>query len=226
MLMVPFFGGFASSESAEYAEVIRQVEENRVGGLILATARGPMGIRRSQVYPTAEIANELQRRAKIPLLIGADFESGTRMRHRGRHCVSIRDGDCGDRPTAFRLRGRQVDGDRGAGRGRALDLRARCGHQQQSRQSDHQRAVVWRKRAGSGAVRRGVRSRRGRKRRARDGEAFSGTWKRERRFAPRAGDGAGRSRRNWKATSLCRSVHGDSRGRELRYAGTSCRTRA
>jgi beta-glucosidase-like glycosyl hydrolase/CubicO group peptidase (beta-lactamase class C family) len=80
MLMVPFFGGFASSEGAEYAEVIRHVAENRVGGLILATARGPLGIRRSQVYPTAEIANELQRRAKVPLLIGADFESGTRMR--------------------------------------------------------------------------------------------------------------------------------------------------
>jgi beta-N-acetylhexosaminidase len=80
MLMVPFFGGFASAESAEYKEVIRQVDENRVGGLILATARGPLGIRRSQVYPTAQIANELQRRAKVPLLIGADFESGTRMR--------------------------------------------------------------------------------------------------------------------------------------------------
>ena len=80
LLMVPFLGGFASAESDEYREVIRQVEENRVGGLILATARGPMGVRRSQVYPTAELANELQRRAKIPLLIGADFESGTRMR--------------------------------------------------------------------------------------------------------------------------------------------------
>jgi beta-N-acetylhexosaminidase len=80
MLMVPFFGGFASAESAEYREVIRQVDENPVGGLILATARGPLGIRRSQVYPTAEIANGLQRRARIPLLIGADFESGTRMR--------------------------------------------------------------------------------------------------------------------------------------------------
>lgn len=80
LLMVPFFGGFASSESGDHKGVVRQVEENRVGGLILATARGPLGIRRSQVYATAEIANELQRRAKIPLLIGADFESGTRMR--------------------------------------------------------------------------------------------------------------------------------------------------
>jgi beta-N-acetylhexosaminidase len=80
MLMVPFFGGFLPSGSAEYREVIRQVAENRVGGLILATLRGPLGIKRSQLYPTAEIANELQRRAKVPLLIGADFESGTRMR--------------------------------------------------------------------------------------------------------------------------------------------------
>lgn len=80
MLMVPFFGGFQGADSAEYRWVLRQVEENRVGGLILHTARGPLGIRRSQVYPTAIIANELQRRAKVPLLIGADFEAGTRMR--------------------------------------------------------------------------------------------------------------------------------------------------
>jgi beta-N-acetylhexosaminidase len=80
MLMVPFFGGFQAAGSAEYKAVLRQVEENRVGGLILHTARGPLGIKRSQVYPTAVIANELQRRAKVPLLIGADFEGGTRMR--------------------------------------------------------------------------------------------------------------------------------------------------
>lgn len=80
MLMVPFFGGFQSAESAQYKAVLREVEENHVGGLILDTARGPMGIHRSQIYPTAIVANELQRRARVPLLIGADFELGTRMR--------------------------------------------------------------------------------------------------------------------------------------------------
>jgi len=80
MIMVPFFGGFQSVESDEYKAVLRQVDEHRVGGLILDTRRGPLGIQRSQVYPTAVIANELQRRARIPLLIGADFEYGTRMR--------------------------------------------------------------------------------------------------------------------------------------------------
>jgi beta-N-acetylhexosaminidase len=80
LLMVPFVGLFTSSESPDYKEALRQVEENHVGGLMVATTRGPLGIRRSQAYPTAVMANEFQRRAKIPLLIGADFESGTAMR--------------------------------------------------------------------------------------------------------------------------------------------------
>ena len=51
-----------------------------MGGFIVGTIRGPLGIERSEVYPTAVITNELQGRAKVPLLIGADFESGTGMR--------------------------------------------------------------------------------------------------------------------------------------------------
>lgn len=80
LLMVTFFGVFDSAESPEYKEVLREVEENHVGGLIVITDRGPLGIERSQVYPTAVVTNELQRRAKIPLLVGADFETGTGMR--------------------------------------------------------------------------------------------------------------------------------------------------
>src|SRR6202167_3256867 len=80
LLMVTFFGVFDSAESPEYKEVLHEVEENHVGGLIIVTDRGPLGIERSQVYPTAVVSNELQRRAKIPLLVGADFEAGTGMR--------------------------------------------------------------------------------------------------------------------------------------------------
>jgi beta-N-acetylhexosaminidase len=80
LLVVTFFGVFDSAESPEYKEVVREVEENHVGGLIIVTDRGPLGIERSQVYPTAVVTNELQRRAKIPLLVGADFETGTGMR--------------------------------------------------------------------------------------------------------------------------------------------------
>ncbi|MFZ3331402.1 MAG: glycoside hydrolase family 3 N-terminal domain-containing protein [Candidatus Acidiferrales bacterium] len=80
MLMPHYFGVFTSAESSDYKALLHQVEENHVGGFIVATERGPLGIERSQVYPTAVLTNELQRRAKVPLLIGADFESGTGMR--------------------------------------------------------------------------------------------------------------------------------------------------
>ena len=80
MLMVPYFGVFEPADSPEYKEILHQVQENHVGGLIIVTDRGPLGLERSQVYPTAVATNGLQRRAKIPLLVGADFESGTGMR--------------------------------------------------------------------------------------------------------------------------------------------------
>jgi beta-N-acetylhexosaminidase len=80
MLMPYYFGAFTPTESAEFKDLLHQVEENHVGGFILGTERGPLGIERSEVYPTAVLTNDLQRRAKIPLVIGADFESGTGMR--------------------------------------------------------------------------------------------------------------------------------------------------
>lgn len=80
MLMIYYFGVFTSAESADYKELIHQVEENHVGGLITGTIRGPLGIERGQVYPTAVLNNKLQDHAKIPLLVGSDFESGTSMR--------------------------------------------------------------------------------------------------------------------------------------------------
>src|SRR5690242_20640531 len=80
MLMVSYFGAFHPAESPAYKEILHEVEENHVGGLIVMPSRGPLGLRRSQVCPTAVALNDLQRRAKIPLLVGADFESGTRMR--------------------------------------------------------------------------------------------------------------------------------------------------
>jgi beta-N-acetylhexosaminidase len=80
MLMPHYFGVFTSADSATYKELLHEVEANHVGGFLVGTQRGSLGIERSQVYPTAELTNELQKRAKLPLLIGADFESGTAMR--------------------------------------------------------------------------------------------------------------------------------------------------
>jgi beta-N-acetylhexosaminidase len=80
MVMVPYWGRFTSDEDESFREMVRHVTENHVGGIMLETRRTPAGIERSQAYPSAALANELQRAAKIPLLVAADFESGTAMR--------------------------------------------------------------------------------------------------------------------------------------------------
>jgi beta-N-acetylhexosaminidase len=80
MLMLYYFGRFNSTESPEYQEMLDEIDDNHIGGVIIGTTRGPLGIERSQVYPTAVILNEFQRRAKVPLLVGADFEAGTGQR--------------------------------------------------------------------------------------------------------------------------------------------------
>jgi beta-N-acetylhexosaminidase len=79
LLMLPVFGGIAPG-SGEHKEILRQVEENHAGGLMIHTDTGPQGITLSEARPTAALTNELQRRAKLPLLVAADFESGTGMR--------------------------------------------------------------------------------------------------------------------------------------------------
>ncbi len=100
MLMLYYFGVFTSTESAEYKELLHQVEENHVGGLIVGTQRGPLGIERSQVYPTAVLTNEFQQRAKT----SAADRRGFRIRHRHaprrRHFVPFRHGRRRDRRSA------------------------------------------------------------------------------------------------------------------------------
>lgn len=80
MVMVYYWGRFTSTEDPEFRDLVREVQENHVGGIILQAKRTPTGVERSQVYPTAALSNELQSAAKIPLLVAADFENGTAMR--------------------------------------------------------------------------------------------------------------------------------------------------
>jgi beta-N-acetylhexosaminidase len=74
------YGGFLSVESPEYKELLLDVEEKHIGSFAIQTQGSPLGIERSQVYPTAVLVNTLQSHAKVPLLIAADFERGTAMR--------------------------------------------------------------------------------------------------------------------------------------------------
>src|SRR5579863_6299606 len=73
-------GSFLSAESHDYKDLLRDVEEKHIGSFAIQTQGSPVGIARSQVYPTAVLVNTLQRHAKVPLLVAADFERGTSMR--------------------------------------------------------------------------------------------------------------------------------------------------
>ena len=71
-LVMPWIaGGYAAVGSPEFEQVRRWVEEDRVGGLIISIGS-----------PHAYVSklNAMQRRARVPLLIGSDMENGAGMR--------------------------------------------------------------------------------------------------------------------------------------------------
>ncbi|MGB8473171.1 MAG: glycoside hydrolase family 3 N-terminal domain-containing protein [Candidatus Acidiferrum sp.] len=80
ILFTTYHGSFTPTDAPAYAEMMRDVEKLHVGGFINITERSPLGVVKSQAYPTAVLANQLQAKSKLPLLIGADFERGTAMR--------------------------------------------------------------------------------------------------------------------------------------------------
>src|SRR5437868_14436571 len=55
---------FLNQESDAYKALLRQIEENHIGGITLFA---------SPVYESVVLVNHLQQRAKRPLLISADF---------------------------------------------------------------------------------------------------------------------------------------------------------
>ncbi len=62
---------YLSQDSAEYKELMRQVRENKVGGVIVFVGG---------LYETVHLVNRMQENSNIPLLISADFETGVGMR--------------------------------------------------------------------------------------------------------------------------------------------------
>jgi beta-N-acetylhexosaminidase len=80
LLMLYVWGRFTSAEDPGFRRLARWVAQGKVGGLLLQAFRTPAGIEIDRLYPTAALLNQLQREAKIPLLVAADFETGTAMR--------------------------------------------------------------------------------------------------------------------------------------------------
>ena len=80
LLFTTYHGSFTPRDSFAYKNMLHDISDLHVGGFINITQSSPLGIVKSQVYPTAVLTNQLQAKSKLPLLIGADFERGTGMR--------------------------------------------------------------------------------------------------------------------------------------------------
>jgi len=80
VIFATYHGSFTSTDSEAYAQMMHDVNELHVGGFINITRGSPLGYIKSQAYPTAVLTNQLQSKARLPLLFGADFERGTAMR--------------------------------------------------------------------------------------------------------------------------------------------------
>ncbi|MEP7037900.1 MAG: glycoside hydrolase family 3 N-terminal domain-containing protein [Acidobacteriota bacterium] len=73
MIVMPLSGEFTNTKSDKFAEMRRQIVENKVGGFTLF---------RGEANSIAALTNEAQRLAKIPLFFSADYERGLRMQLR------------------------------------------------------------------------------------------------------------------------------------------------
>jgi beta-N-acetylhexosaminidase len=80
LLFTTYHGSLTATDTAAYRQMMHDVTDLHVGGFINVTEGSPLGIVKSQAYPTAVLNNQLQAKSKLPLLIGADFERGTAMR--------------------------------------------------------------------------------------------------------------------------------------------------
>src|ERR1700674_842147 len=80
LLFTTYHGSFTATDTAAYRQIMHDVTDLHVGGFINITRGSPLGIVKSQAYPTAVLNNQLQAKSKLPLLVGADFERGTAMR--------------------------------------------------------------------------------------------------------------------------------------------------
>jgi beta-glucosidase-like glycosyl hydrolase/CubicO group peptidase (beta-lactamase class C family) len=80
LLFTTYHGSLTPTDAAAYAQIMHDVTDLHCGGFINITQASPLGIVKSQAYPTAVLTNQLQAKSKRPLLIGADFERGAAMR--------------------------------------------------------------------------------------------------------------------------------------------------
>lgn len=83
LVYIPFHGEAPNSRTREYRRFMRLIAETRVGGLILVNWSNGRAVQKAEPYALAAFLNRMQRLARVPLMVGGDFERGASMRVEG-----------------------------------------------------------------------------------------------------------------------------------------------
>lgn len=83
MIMIRVLGQFMDLQGSDYRKLRDQLSRYHLGSILLTVpAEGPF-LYKTGPYEAAMLVNQLQREAKVPLIVGADFERGLSMRLTG-----------------------------------------------------------------------------------------------------------------------------------------------
>lgn len=83
LLVIPFYGDNPSVRSRLYRQYAQRVQRLGVGGLILVNRLQNGVAQNAEATTSAAFLNRMQRLARVPLIVGADFERGASMRVAG-----------------------------------------------------------------------------------------------------------------------------------------------
>lgn len=83
LIIITSYGEAPSSRSQAYRDFVDAVRNLKVGGMIVVNRVVGGSVRNAEPYAMAAFLNRMQRLARVPLLVGADFERGASMRVSG-----------------------------------------------------------------------------------------------------------------------------------------------
>ncbi len=80
LVVIPFYGQAPKPRTRESRDLMRLVRKTGVGGLIVINRAQGGVIRKAEPVAMAAFLNRMQKAARLPLLVGGDFERGASMR--------------------------------------------------------------------------------------------------------------------------------------------------
>jgi beta-N-acetylhexosaminidase len=80
LVIAPIFGELQNTRSRDFRRYVHYVHDLRVGGVIVLGHSINGSVHNAEPLAMAALINRLQKLARVPLLVGADFERGASMR--------------------------------------------------------------------------------------------------------------------------------------------------